>query len=153
MNLSIDDLKSIHDMISEPERECMKLREKLRQTEEALQRKTSECEQLKEELCMAGKRTEKNINLWMKEGYIIISLKKLKKFLSGIKDTKLMGFIIFLVQRLLPKETDAKALQLISETAPEELPPDIYINAEGDVKVEGSYYNLRDNDKVNIQNP
>lgn len=145
MDLSIEDLKSIHDMISEPERECMKLREKLRQTEEELQRKTSECEQLREELCCARSIARMDVNLCVKEGYIVISLKRLKKFLSGLKNMQLMGFIVFLVQKLLPKEADASTLQLIADTAPEEMRPDI-------INVAGDYNNFQNNNNINLQN-
>ena len=150
MDLSIEDFKSIHSMISEPEMECVKLREKLRLTEEALQRKTSECEQLREELCSARSMAAMDANLCIKEGYIVISLKKLKKFLSGLKDTQLMGFMIYLVQKVLPKEADASTLKLIADTAPEEIRSDISISAEGDVNVAGNYNHFQNNNNVNL---
>lgn len=139
-------------MICEPEMECMKLREQLLKNEEELQRKTLECEQLKEELCRMATQSKPNVDFCLKEGYIVVSLKKLKKFLSGIKDTQLMGFVIFLIQKLLPKEADASAMKLIAETAPEEVRSDIFINAEGDVNVEGNYNHFQNNNHVNLQN-
>lgn len=150
MDLSTDELKYIHDMISGPEMECMRLRNQLQKAEEELQRKNSECEQLKEELCRMANQSKQNVNFCLKEGYIVISLTRLKKFLSGIKDTQLMGFIVFLVQKILPKEADASTMKLIADTAPEEARPDIFINAEGDVNVDGNYYNFKGNN-INLQ--
>ena len=89
-------------------------------------------------------------NLCVKEGYIVISLNKLKKFLSGLKDTQLMGFIIYLVQKVLPKEADASTLKLIADTAPEEIRSDISISAEGDVNVAGNYNHFQNNNNVNL---
>lgn len=152
MDLSREEFKYIHDMICEPEMECIKLREQLQRKEEELQRKDSECERLKEELCRMANQLKPNVDFCLKEGYIVVSLKKLKMFLSGIKDTQLMGFIIFLIQKLLPKEADASTLKLIAETAPEEVRSDIFINAEGDVNVKGNYNHFQNNNNVNLQN-
>lgn len=52
---------------------------------------------------------------------------------------------------MLPKETDASVLKLIVDAVPENPPADIVVNAEGDVRVEGNYYNLQDNGQVNIE--
>lgn len=153
MDLSIEDFKSIHGMISGPEMECATLREKLRRAEEELQRKTSECERLREELRCVKSASVQDANHSMREGYIVISLKKLRKFLTEIKETQLIGFIIFLLQKLLPKDADAATMKLIAETAPEGVRPDIAITAEGDVNVAGSYNHFQNNNNVNLQNP
>ncbi|MBR6589586.1 MAG: hypothetical protein IKK67_03880, partial [Bacteroidaceae bacterium] len=100
--------------------------------------------------CSARSIARMDTNLCIKEGYIVISLKKLKKFLSGLKDTQLMGFIIYLVQKVLPKEADASTLKLIADTAPEEIRPDISISAEGDVNVAGNYNHFQNNNNVNL---
>lgn len=60
-------------------------------------------------------------------------------------------FIVFLVQKILPKEADASTIKLIADTAPEEARPDIFINAEGDVNVDGNYYHFKDNNNINLQ--
>ena len=150
MNMSIEEHERLTDKMCELKIEIVLLRGKLQQTEEALQRKTSECEQLREELCSARSIAVMDTNLCIKEGYIVISLKKLKKFLSGLKDTQLMGFIIYLVQKVLPKEADASTLKLIADTAPEEIRPDISISAEGDVNVAGNYNHFQNNNNVNL---
>ena len=150
MNMSIEEHERLTDKMCELKIEIVLLRGKLQQTEEALQRKTSECEQLREELCSARSIARMDTNLCIKEGYIVISLKKLKKFLSGLKDTQLMGFIIYLVQKVLPKEADASTLKLIADTAPEEIRPDISISAEGDVNVAGNYNHFQNNNNVNL---
>ena len=148
--MSIEEHERLTDKMCELKIEIVLLRGKLQQTEEALQRKTSECEQLREELCSARSIARMDTNLCIKEGYIVISLKKLKKFLSGLKDTQLMGFIIYLVQKVLPKEADASTLKLIADTAPEEIRPDISISAEGDVNVAGNYNHFQNNNNVNL---
>ena len=150
MNMSIEEHERLTDKMCELKIEIVLLRGKLQQTEEALQKKTSECEQLREELCSARSIARMDTNLCIKEGYIVISLKKLKKFLSGLKDTQLMGFIIYLVQKVLPKEADASTLKLIADTAPEEIRPDISISAEGDVNVAGNYNHFQNNNNVNL---
>jgi len=150
MNMSIEEHERLTDKMCELKIEIVLLRGKLQQTEEALQQKTSECEQLREELCSARSIAVMDTNLCIKEGYIVISLKKLKKFLSGLKDTQLMGFIIYLVQKVLPKEADASTLKLIADTAPEEIRPDISISAEGDVNVAGNYNHFQNNNNVNL---
>ena len=150
MNMSIEEHERLTDQMCELTIEIVLLRGKLQQTEEALQQKTSECEQLREELCSARSIARMDTNLCIKEGYIVISLKKLKKFLSGLKDTQLMGFIIYLVQKVLPKEADASTLKLIADTAPEEIRPDISISAEGDVNVAGNYNHFQNNNNVNL---
>ena len=148
--MSIEEHERLTDKMCELKIEIVLLRGKLQQTEEALQQKTSECEQLREELCSARRIARMDTNLCIKEGYIVISLKKLKKFLSGLKDTQLMGFIIYLVQKVLPKEADASTLKLIADTAPEEIRPDISISAEGDVNVAGNYNHFQNNNNVNL---
>ena len=148
--MSIEEHERLTDKMCELKIEIVLLRGKLQQTEEALQQKTSECEQLREELCSARSIARMDTNLCIKEGYIVISLKKLKKFLSGLKDTQLMGFIIYLVQKVLPKEADASTLKLIADTAPEEIRPDISISAEGDVNVAGNYNHFQNNNNVNL---
>jgi len=148
--MSIEEHERLTDKMCELKIEIVLLRGKLQQTEEALQQKTSECEQLREELCSARSIAVMDTNLCIKEGYIVISLKKLKKFLSGLKDTQLMGFIIYLVQKVLPKEADASTLKLIADTAPEEIRPDISISAEGDVNVAGNYNHFQNNNNVNL---
>ena len=150
MNMSIEEHERLTDKMCELKIEIVLLRGKLQQTEEALQQKTSECEQLREELCSARSIARMDTNLCIKEGYIVISLKKLKKFLSGLKDTQLMGFIIYLVQKVLPKEADASTLKLIADTAPEEIRPEISISAEGDVNVAGNYNHFQNNNNVNL---
>ena len=150
MNMSIEEHERLTDKMCELKIEIVLLRGKLQQTEEALQQKTSECEQLREELCSARSIARMDTNLCIKEGYIVISLKKLKKFLSGLKDTQLMGFIIYLVQKVLPKEADASTLKLIADTAPEEIRSDISISAEGDVNVAGNYNHFQNNNNVNL---
>ena len=150
MNMSIEEHERLTDKMCELKIEIVLLRGKLQQTEAALQQKTSECEQLREELCSARSIARMDTNLCIKEGYIVISLKKLKKFLSGLKDTQLMGFIIYLVQKVLPKEADASTLKLIADTAPEEIRPDISISAEGDVNVAGNYNHFQNNNNVNL---
>jgi len=150
MNMSIEEHERLTDKMCDLKIEIVLLRGKLQQTEEALQQKTSECEQLREELCSARSIAVMDTNLCIKEGYIVISLKKLKKFLSGLKDTQLMGFIIYLVQKVLPKEADASTLKLIADTAPEEIRPDISISAEGDVNVAGNYNHFQNNNNVNL---
>ena len=150
MNMSIEEHERLTDKMCELKIEIVLLRGKLQQTEEALQQKTSECEQLREELCSARSIARMDTNLCIKEGYIVISLKKLKKFLSGLKDTQLMGFIIYLVQKVLPKEADASTLKLIADTAPEEIRPDISISAEGNVNVAGNYNHFQNNNNVNL---
>lgn len=148
--MSIEEHERLTDKMCDLKIEIVLLRGKLQQTEEALQQKTSECEQLREELCSARSIARMDTNLCIKEGYIVISLKKLKKFLSGLKDTQLMGFIIYLVQKVLPKEADASTLKLIADTAPEEIRPDISISAEGDVNVAGNYNHFQNNNNVNL---
>ena len=148
--MSKEEHERLTDTMCELKIEIVLLRGKLQQTEEALQQKTSECEQLREELCSARSISVMDTNLCIKEGYIVISLKKLKKFLSGLKDTQLMGFIIYLVQKVLPKEADASTLKLIADTAPEEIRPDISISAEGDVNVAGNYNHFQNNNNVNL---
>ena len=150
MNMSIEEHERLTDKMCELKIEIVLLRGKLQQTEEALQQKTSECEQLRVELCSARSIARMDTNLCIKEGYIVISLKKLKKFLSGLKDSQLMGFIIYLVQKVLPKEADASTLKLIADTAPEEIRPDISISAEGDVNVAGNYNHFQNNNNVNL---
>lgn len=153
MNMSIEEHERLTDKMCDLKIEIILLRGKLQQAEDALQQKTSECEQLKEELCNAKSVAGRNVNLWTKEDYIVISLKKLRKFLAGIKETQLVGFIIFLMQKLLPKEADVTTMKLIAETAPEEIRSDISISAEGDVNVAGSYNHFQNNNNVTLQNP
>lgn len=82
--------------------------------------------------------------------FIVISSQKLRALVDKIHDLKLLSFVAFLLQKVLPNEASAEDCKAIADIIPMPHLPQLTLNAEGDIHVDGDWNDIHDNNKVNI---
>ena len=81
---------------------------------------------------------------------IVISRQKLQSILSKINDVKMLAMLHYVFHKILPDNTSADDCKAISNLFPEQNIVQPTLTAEGDLKVEGNWNDIHDNQKVNI---
>ena len=81
---------------------------------------------------------------------IVVSRQKLKSILSKLSDAKELGLLLYVFQKIVPDNTSADDCKAISNLFPEPNIVQPTLTAEGDLKVEGNWNDIHDNQKVNI---
>ena len=81
---------------------------------------------------------------------IVISRQKLQSILSKINDVKMLAMLHYVFHKILPDNTSADDCKAISNLFPEPSIVQPTLTAEGDLKVEGNWNDIHDNQKVNI---
>ena len=144
MQLSLEEFSNIEDKIVSPKVESAMLKLKLEQARKDLQKAKKECKRLQQKIsCM-----EEKVPSGMGDEYVLISITKLRKFLGGIKNVGLVSFVVYVLQKILPQNTDASVLKRITDAAPDQILTDIHITADGDVNVQGNLNMVHDNQNV-----
>lgn len=82
--------------------------------------------------------------------FIVISSQKLRALVDKIHDLKLLAFVAFLLQKVLPNEASADDCKAIADIISMPHLPQLTLNAEGDIHVDGDWNDIHDNNKVNI---
>lgn len=82
--------------------------------------------------------------------FIVISRQKLKAFVDRFNDVKMLGFISFLLQKVLPNDASADDCKAIADIIPLPHLPQLTLNADGDINVDGNWNDIHDNKEVNI---
>ena len=82
--------------------------------------------------------------------FIVISRQKLKALVDKIQDVKLLAFVSFFLQKVLPNEASADDCKAIADIIPLPHLPQLTLNAEGDINVEGDWNDVHDNKDVNF---
>lgn len=82
--------------------------------------------------------------------FIVISRQKLKALVDKIQDVKLLAFVAFFLQKVLPNEASADDCKAISDIIPLPHLPQLTLNADGDINVEGNWNDVHDNKDVNF---
>ena len=82
--------------------------------------------------------------------FIVISRQKLKALVDKIHDVKLLAFVAFLLQKVLPNEASADDCKVIADIIPLPHLPRLTLNADGDINVGGNWNDIHDNGDVNI---
>lgn len=82
--------------------------------------------------------------------FIVISRQKLKALVDRIQDVKLLAFVAFLLQKVLPNDASAEDCKAIADIIPLPHLPRLTLNADGDINVGGNWNDIHDNEKVNI---
>lgn len=82
--------------------------------------------------------------------FIVISSQKLRALVDKIHDLKLLAFAAYLLQKVLPNEASADDCKAIADIIPMPHLPQLTLNAEGDIHVDGDWNDIHDNNKVNI---
>lgn len=82
--------------------------------------------------------------------FIVISRQKLKALVDKIHDVKLLAFVAFLLQKVLPNEASADDCKAIADIIPLPHLPWLTLNADGDINVGGNWNDIHDNGEVNI---
>ena len=86
----------------------------------------------------------------MKEGRLVVSVRKLKEMLAKIKDVKIVSVIGMILQKALTRESSAGDCKLVADIVPLPSSPSLTVTADGDVKVEGNWNDVHDNGTVNF---
>jgi len=82
--------------------------------------------------------------------FIVISSQKLRAMVDKIHDLKLLAFVAFLLQKVLPNEASADDCKAIADIISMPHLPQLTLNAEGDIHVDGDWNDIHDNNKVNV---
>lgn len=82
--------------------------------------------------------------------FIVISRQKLKALVDKIHDVKLLAFVAFFLQKVLPNEASADDCKVIADIIPLPHLPRLTLNADGDINVGGNWNDIHDNGDVNI---
>jgi hypothetical protein len=82
--------------------------------------------------------------------FIVISRQKLKALVDKIHDVKLLAFVAFLLQKVLPNDASADDCKAIADIIPLPHLPQLTLNADGDINVDGNWNDIHDNKEVNI---
>ena len=83
--------------------------------------------------------------------FIVISRQKLKALVDKIQDMKLLAFVAFVLQKVLPNEASADDCKVIADIMPLPHLPRLTLNADGDINVDGNWNDIHDNNEVNIK--
>ena len=81
---------------------------------------------------------------------IVISLQKLKALVGKIHDVKLLAFVAFFLQKVLPNEASADDCKAIADIIPLPHLPQLTLNADGDINVDGNWNDIHNNNEVNL---
>lgn len=135
--------------------EFFSLQQSLNEREKHIAKLESELARMKEERDAWKARANNSYALTMDENtgdgeLIVISRQKLQSILSKINDVKMLAMLHYVFHKILPDNTSADDCKAISNLFPEPNIVQPTLTAEGDLKVEGNWNDIHDNQKVNI---
>jgi len=85
-----------------------------------------------------------------KKKFIVISQHKLRSLLEKIRNVKILSLVAFVLQKALPNEADAEEYKALSEVMPVPELPNLSLTADGDIRVNGDWNDVHDNEAVNF---
>lgn len=141
MNISPDEFMSLQDGMSAKD-------VRIAQLEKQVEQLTEERDLWQARALKSGKPMVDGVPV--RSRFIIISRQKLKALVDRIQDVKLLAFVAFLLQKVLPNDASAEDCKAIADIIPMPHPPQLTLNAEGDIHVDGDWNDIHDNNKVNI---
>ena len=141
MNISPDEFMSLQDGMSAKD-------VRIAQLEKQVEQLTEERDLWQARALKSGKPMVDGVPV--RSRFIIISRQKLKTLVDRIQDVKLLAFVTFLLQKVLPNEASADDCKAIADIIPMPHLPQLTLNAEGDIHVDGDWNDIHDNNKVNI---
>lgn len=141
MNISPDEFMVLQDGMSAKD-------VRIAQLEEQVAQLTKERDLWQSRTLQSGKPMVDGVSAHSR--FIVISRQKLKSLLSRIHDTKLLAFIAFILQKVLPDEASADDCKAIADMIPLPHLPHLTLTAEGDINVDGNWNDIHNNNKVNI---
>lgn len=141
MNISPDEFMSLQDGMSAKD-------VRIAQLERQVEQLTEERDLWQARALKSGKPMVDGVPV--RSRFIIISRQKLKTLVDRIQDVKLLAFVAFLLQKVLPNEASADDCKAIADIIPMPHLPQLTLNAEGDIHVDGDWNDIHDNNKVNI---
>ena len=141
MNISPDEFMSLQDGMSAKD-------VRIAQLEKQVEQLTEERDLWQARALKSGKPMVDGVPV--RSRFIIISRQKLKTLVDRIQDVKLLAFVAFLLQKVLPNDASADDCKAIADIIPMPHQPQLTLNAEGDIHVDGDWNDIHDNNKVNI---
>jgi uncharacterized coiled-coil protein SlyX len=132
---------TLHDKLTAEELEIARLKEQVAQL-------TKERDYWQSRALKSGMSKVDGVSV--RSRFIVISRQKLKALVDKIQDVKLLAFVSFFLQKVLPNEASADDCKAIADIIPLPHLPQLTLNAEGDINVEGDWNDVHDNKDVNF---
>ena len=141
MQFSTEEFMTLHDKLTAKELEIARLKEQVAQL-------TKERDYWQSRALKSGMSKVDGVSV--RSRFIVISRQKLKALVDKIQDVKLLAFVSFFLQKVLPNEASADDCKAIADIIPLPHLPQLTLNAEGDINVEGDWNDVHDNKDVNF---
>jgi uncharacterized coiled-coil protein SlyX len=141
MQFSTEEFMTLHDKLTAEELEIARLKEQVAQL-------TKERDYWQSRALKSGMSKVDGVSV--RSRFIVISRQKLKALVDKIQDVKLLAFVSFFLQKVLPNEASADDCKAIADIIPLPHLPQLTLNAEGDINVEGDWNDVHDNKDVNF---
>lgn len=141
MQFSTEEFMTLHDKLTAEELEIARLKEQVAQL-------TKERDYWQSHALKSGMSKVDGVSV--RSRFIVISRQKLKALVDKIQDVKLLAFVSFFLQKVLPNEASADDCKAIADIIPLPHLPQLTLNAEGDINVEGDWNDVHDNKDVNF---
>ena len=141
MQFSTEEFMTLHDKLTAEELEIARLKEQVAQL-------TKERDYWQSRALKSGMSKVDSVSV--RSRFIVISRQKLKALVDKIQDVKLLAFVSFFLQKVLPNEASADDCKAIADIIPLPHLPQLTLNAEGDINVEGDWNDVHDNKDVNF---
>ena len=137
MQLTTDELLTIHTQLSDKEMQIAKLQNEVK-------RLTEENERLRQNAL------QQQVTMQGGPQFIILKLDKVCRVLRNLKDTRMVSFIYTALQKMLPSDTTPEAIRQITDSVSLEVLPLVNLTTDGDINVAGNLNNIHDNEQVNF---
>ena len=141
MQFSTEEFMTLHDKLTAEELEIARLKEQVAQL-------TKERDYWQSRALKSGMSKVDGVSV--RSRFIVISRQKLKALVDKIQDVKLLAFVSFFLQKVLPNEASADDCKAIADIIPLPHLPQLTLNADGDINVEGNWNDVHDNKDVNF---
>ena len=133
----------LKEMVAQKEEECNCWKVRALKAEAILSDQTSI--NMEEVLDSATEKDESE-----PEGFIVLSVSKLKKVLPRIRSINILSVIALVIQKCLHRKATAEEHRQVAELVPLPELPSIHLTAEGGIDVDGDWNDIHDNTNVNL---